>query len=110
MVRAGGPSVLYERKHGIPRLRGGRQEQTLKSELLQKKLLSCILNLVIRPIIPSMSFSKALEKRVRITKNGKILRRAMAIDHFRTRKNATSIQKKRRMRSLDYPIRKIINY
>ena len=57
-----------------------------------------------------MSFSKALAKRVKITKNGKIVRRAMANDHFRTRKNATSIQKKRRTRSLDYPMRKIINY
>ncbi|MGB7957249.1 MAG: 50S ribosomal protein L35 [Minisyncoccia bacterium] len=57
-----------------------------------------------------MSFSKALAKRIKITKNGKIVRRAMANDHFRTRKNGTSIQKKRKTRSLDYPIRKIINY
>jgi ribosomal protein L35 len=57
-----------------------------------------------------MSFSKALAKRVKITKNGKIVRRAMGIDHFRTRKNASTIQKKRKSRSLNYPIRKIINY
>lgn len=57
-----------------------------------------------------MSFSKALSKRVKITKNGKIVRRAMAIDHFRTRKNGRSIQKKRRTLSLNYPMRKIINY
>jgi ribosomal protein L35 len=57
-----------------------------------------------------MSFSKALAKRVKITKNGKVVRRAMAMDHFRTRKNAAAIQRKRRTRGLDYPIRKIINY
>ena len=57
-----------------------------------------------------MSFSKALAKRVKITKNGKIVRRAMATDHFRTRKNAAAIQRKRRTLSLNYPMRKIINY
>jgi len=57
-----------------------------------------------------MSFSKALAKRIKITKNGKIVRRPMAVDHFRTRKNARKIQSKRKTLSLNYPIRKIINY
>jgi len=77
---------------------------------LQKKWLSYIINHVIEPTISPMSFSKALSKRVKITKNGKIVRRAMANDHFRTRKNAAAIQRKRRPRGLNYPIRKIINY
>jgi ribosomal protein L35 len=57
-----------------------------------------------------MSFSKALAKRVKITKNGKVVRRPMAVDHFRTRKNARKIQSKRKTLSLDYPMKKIINY
>jgi len=57
-----------------------------------------------------MSLSKALAKRVKITKNGKFVRRPMATDHFRTRKNGRKIQRKRKMLSLNYPTRKIINY
>jgi ribosomal protein L35 len=57
-----------------------------------------------------MSFSKALAKRVKITKNGKIVRRPTATDHFRTRKTQRKIQTKRKTLSLDYPIKKIINY
>ncbi len=57
-----------------------------------------------------MSLSKSLATRIRVTKNGKIIRRPMAVDHFRTRKNARKIQNKRKTLSLDYPLRKIINY
>lgn len=57
-----------------------------------------------------MSLSKSLSKRVRITKNGKIVRRPMATDHFRTRKHARKIQSKRKTLGLDYPMKKIANY
>ena len=57
-----------------------------------------------------MSLSKALSKRVKVTKNGKIVRRPTAVDHFRTRKHARKIQSKRKTLSLDYPLKKIINY
>ena len=57
-----------------------------------------------------MSMSKSVSKRIRITKNGKIVRRPMAVDHFRTRKNGKGIQGKRKSMSLDYPIKKLMSY
>jgi ribosomal protein L35 len=57
-----------------------------------------------------MSLSKSLKKRVRITNNGKIVRRPTGVNHFRTRKDARKIQGKRKTLSLNYPIKKIINY
>jgi ribosomal protein L35 len=57
-----------------------------------------------------MSLAKSVSKRIRITKNGKVVRRPMAVDHFRTRKNGRAIQGQRKTRSLDYPLKKIKNY
>ena len=57
-----------------------------------------------------MSLAKSVSKRIRITKNGKAVRRPMAVDHFRTRKNGRKIQGQRKNRSLDYPLRKLTNY
>lgn len=57
-----------------------------------------------------MSLSKSLAKRIRFTKNGKVVRRAMATDHFRTRATQKNIRSKRHSRSLDYPIKKLLNY
>ena len=57
-----------------------------------------------------MSISKSLTKRIRITKNGKIVRRAMGVNHFRTRTNAKSIRNKRKSRGLDFPIKTLKNY
>ncbi|MBI2888465.1 MAG: 50S ribosomal protein L35 [Candidatus Liptonbacteria bacterium] len=54
--------------------------------------------------------SKSVSKRIRFTKNGKIVRRPMAVDHFRTRQTSKSIMNKRKTRSLDYPLKTIINY
>ncbi|MDE2018908.1 MAG: 50S ribosomal protein L35 [Patescibacteria group bacterium] len=54
--------------------------------------------------------SKSLLKRIRITKNGKIVRRPMAVDHFRTRSTAKNIRGKRKGRGLEYPMKKILNY
>ena len=51
--------------------------------------------------------SKSFSKRIKITKNGKIVRRAMGVNHFKTRKNANGIRKKRVMLSLSIPNKKI---
>ncbi len=57
-----------------------------------------------------MAISKSVLKRIRITKNGKVVRRPMAVDHFRTRKNGAGVQRKRRSMGLDYPLKKLKNY
>jgi len=44
---------------------------------------------------------KSISKRIRITKNGKIMRRPMATDHSRTRKSTSNIRGKRKSRGLD---------
>jgi ribosomal protein L35 len=53
---------------------------------------------------------KSLQTRIRVTKRGKIIRRLMAVDHFRTRKTTKNIASKRKGVSLDYPRKKILNY
>jgi len=57
-----------------------------------------------------MSLSKSVSKRIRVTRNGKVVRRPMAVNHFRTRKNGRSVQKKRGTVSLDYPMKKLASY
>jgi ribosomal protein L35 len=57
-----------------------------------------------------MAQSKSFTKRIRITKNGKVVRRSMAQDHFRTRQNQKSIRGKRKSRGLDYPMKVLLNY
>jgi len=53
---------------------------------------------------------KSITKRIRITKNKKVVRRPMAVDHFRTRSTQKGIQKKRKNRGLNYPLKKLLNY
>ncbi|MEK7195423.1 MAG: 50S ribosomal protein L35 [Patescibacteria group bacterium] len=53
---------------------------------------------------------KGVSKRIRITKRGKLVRRSMSVDHFRTRKSQKNIRNKRKGRGIDYPIKKILNY
>lgn len=53
---------------------------------------------------------KSASQRIRITKNGKIVRRSMAVDHFRTRKSTKNLRGKRKNRSLDIKLKKIYNY
>ncbi|MEK7546992.1 MAG: 50S ribosomal protein L35 [Patescibacteria group bacterium] len=53
---------------------------------------------------------KSFVKRIKITKNGKIIRRSMSVNHFRTRKSTKNIRHKRKTRQLDYPIKKILDY
>lgn len=38
---------------------------------------------------------KSISSRIRITKNGKIMRRTMAVGHFRTRKSGSNLLRKR---------------
>ncbi|MBM3256834.1 MAG: 50S ribosomal protein L35 [Candidatus Liptonbacteria bacterium] len=54
--------------------------------------------------------SKSVAKRIRITRQGKLVRRPMSVDHFRTRQSTKNIRNKRKGRSLDYPMKKIVNY
>jgi ribosomal protein L35 len=55
-----------------------------------------------------MSVKKSVSKRIRITKNGKIVRRPMGVNHFRTRKSTKNVRSKRKTLSLGYPIKSII--
>jgi ribosomal protein L35 len=53
---------------------------------------------------------KSILKRITITKNGKIVRRPIAVNHSRTRKNSKAIRGKRKTRGLAIPMRSIVNY
>ena len=54
--------------------------------------------------------SKSFTKRIKVTRTGKIVRRPMAVNHFRTRSNAKGIRNKRKTLSLNYPMKKLVNY
>lgn len=73
-----------------------------RGDLRGEKLYSILLS--IEPM------NKSLSKRIRITKNGKIVRRPMAVDHFRTRTNAKGVRNKRKSRSLDFSLKTLKNY
>jgi len=57
-----------------------------------------------------MALKKSVSKRFKITKRGKVIRRPRAVDHFHTRKSKKNLRHKRKTLSVDYPIRKILNY
>lgn len=57
-----------------------------------------------------MASSKSFTKRIKITKNGKIVRRRMATDHFRTRKTTKTNRDARKSRGLDFPMKTLLNY
>lgn len=42
-----------------------------------------------------MKTRKSVKKRIRITKNGKVLRRTMGVGHFKSKKSGKSLQNKR---------------
>ena len=54
--------------------------------------------------------NKSVTKRLRITKNGKTVRRPMGVSHFRTRTTAKSIRNKRKSRPLGLSMKTIKNY
>ncbi|PIP31963.1 50S ribosomal protein L35 [bacterium (Candidatus Gribaldobacteria) CG23_combo_of_CG06-09_8_20_14_all_37_87_8] len=51
---------------------------------------------------------KALKKRFKITKNGKVLRRATGQDHYRSKKTGKQIRQKRGWVELSKPLSKKI--
>ena len=53
--------------------------------------------------------SKSVTKRIKITKNGKIVRRRTGVSHFKTRKNTKMNRDSRKSRSLDMPLKTILN-
>lgn len=54
---------------------------------------------------------KSLAKRVRITSTGKLVRRSMGVNHFKTRKSTNNNRAKRKMRSFSVADhQKILNY
>jgi len=57
-----------------------------------------------------MSMNKSLTKRVKFTRQGKIVRRSMAQGHFRTRTTQRVIRNKRKGRSLNFPLKTLLNY
>ena len=46
--------------------------------------------------MPKLKTKKSFTKRFRITKNGKILRRATGLNHFRAKKSGSKIRKSRK--------------
>ncbi len=54
--------------------------------------------------------NKSATKRIRITRNGKLVRRPMAQGHFRTRTNAKGIRNKRKSRPLEISLKTLKNY
>lgn len=57
-----------------------------------------------------MSMSKSITKRIRFTKNSKIVRRPMGQGHFRTRTTQRVIRNKRKGRTLNIPMKTLLNY
>jgi ribosomal protein L35 len=53
---------------------------------------------------------KAVSKRIRITKRGKVVRRSMALDHFRTRKSTKNLRGKRKVMGLNVAKKSLLNY
>jgi len=51
---------------------------------------------------------KVFSKRIRITKNGKVLRRKMSVCHFRSKKSSGAKQERRKFLGLDYPMKSLI--
>lgn len=57
-----------------------------------------------------MSMKNSMSSRIKITKNGKLIRRKMGSGHFRTRKSSKSIQSKRKTTSLGISAHAVANY
>ncbi len=51
-----------------------------------------------------MNTSKSFRKRIRITKNGKAVRRPMGIGHNHSRKSGKRLQASRKTMALHYPV------
>ena len=55
-----------------------------------------------------MKTRKSITKRFKLTKNGKILRRATGLNHYRAKKSGKKIRKSRKWVALSKPEAKII--
>ena len=53
---------------------------------------------------------KSVSKRIKITKTGKVIRRAMGVDHFRTKKSKKLLRHKRKSLGLNLSKKSILNY
>lgn len=53
---------------------------------------------------------KSISKRVKISKSGKILRRAMTLGHSRANKNSVQMQRKKHGRNLEIRAKRITSY
>lgn len=53
---------------------------------------------------------KSVVSRIKITKKGKVLRRKMNVDHFRTRKTKKNLLKKRKKHPINLSIKKVLSY
>jgi ribosomal protein L35 len=53
--------------------------------------------------------SKSFTKRIRVTKNGKIVRRRMGVNGFKTRKSTKMNRDARKSRSLDMSLKTLLN-
>ena len=56
------------------------------------------------------TMNKSASQRIRITKNGKLVRRPMGVGHFRTRTTQKSIRNKRKSRPLGFSVKTLKNY
>ena len=54
-----------------------------------------------------MKTKKSIAQRITITKRGKVVRRPMNVNHFKTTKTKKNIRNGRKNRSLDYPVKKL---
>jgi len=54
--------------------------------------------------------SKSFTKRIKITKNGKVVRRRGGVDHFKTRKSTRMNRDSRKTRGLDMSMKTLLNY
>ena len=54
--------------------------------------------------------AKSVQKRIRVTRSGKVMRRAMALGHSRANKNSTQMKRKKGARGLNLPIEKVVRY
>lgn len=50
----------------------------------------------------NITMRKSISDRIKITKTGKILRRAMAQSHFLAKKRSVQIKRKKQLRQLDF--------
>jgi len=51
---------------------------------------------------------KSVSKRIRVTRTGKMIRRPMGVDHFRTRKSTKNLRQKTQVRHLSHNMKDLL--